>query len=313
MGSDVHLIVVGGTEALADRARRRVHDLELRWSRFIADSEISRLNACAGQTVAVSSDTVRLVRRAVDAWRVTGGGFDPTLLDALRRAGYDRPFDDVRRTPAGDHDLPPLPFDRPGVTDIEVRDDTIRLPAGCGFDAGGIGKGLAADLVADEMLADGAAGVLVNMGGDVRVAGDSPTGTGWTLGIEHPWQPEPIALVGLWNGAVATSTVLKRTWQVGGRTRHHLIDPSTGAPSTSDVALATVVGGSASTAEVLAKAALLRGLDRAFDLLDDAHAGLVVGHDGVVVVSPTFTDFTGGALPASPIVRSATCSEARPR
>lgn len=301
MGSDIHLIVVGGTDDHLDRAQHRVAELEQRWSRFLPDSEISRLNDHAGELVEVSDDTVLLVRRSIEAWRVTGGGFDPTLLDALRRAGYDRSFDDVQREPSGDHDLPPLRFDRPGVTDIEVGDNAVLLPAGCGVDPGGIGKGLTADLVAEQLLVDGAQGALVNMGGDVRVAGRSPSGTGWTLGIEHPWQHEPIALVGLWNGAVTTSTVLKRTWQVDGRTRHHLIDPATGAPSTSDVALATVIGGDAWMAEVLAKAALLRGVDRAFDLLDQTQAGLVVDHDGVVHVSPTFTSFSGGVLPTSPV------------
>jgi FAD:protein FMN transferase len=95
--------------------------------------------------------------------------------------------------------------------------------------------------------------------------------------------------------------VLKRSWQVGGHTRHHLIDPATGAPSTSDVALATVIGGDAWTSEVLAKAVLLRGVDRAFDLLDGAQAGLVVGHDGVVHVSTSFVNFSGGVVPESPI------------
>jgi thiamine biosynthesis lipoprotein len=301
MGSDIHVIVVDGDDDLLHLAERRITELEQRWSRFLPDSEVSRLNAHAGDLVDTSDDTVLLVRRAIEAWRVTGGGFDPTLLDALRRAGYDRSFDDVQLAPGGDVSLPPLRFDRPGVTDIEVGDGAVRLPAGCGFDPGGIGKGLAADLVAEQLLVAGAGGALVNMGGDVRVAGRSPSGTGWTLGIEHPWRNGPIALVGLWNGAVATSTVLKRTWQVDGQTRHHLIDPATGAPSTSDVALASVIGGDTWMAEVLAKAALLRGVARAFDLLDAAQAGLVVDHDGVVHVSATFTSFSGGVVPASPI------------
>ena len=298
MGSDVHVIVVGGTDDHLDRAAQRIDELEARWSRFRPDSEISRLTAEAGHAVAVSTDTSLLVTRAIEAWRVTGGGFDPTLLDALRRAGYDRSFDDVAADPTGDAVLPPLAYDRPGVTDIEVGAGTIRLPAGMGFDAGGIGKGLAADLVTDLLLAAGARGALVNMGGDVRVAGDSPTRSGWTLAIEHPWQEAPIALVGLWNGAVATSTVLKRAWTVDGQRRHHLIDPATGAPADTDVALATVIGGHAWMAEVLAKAALLRGTERAFDLLDASMAGLVVGHDGVVHVSDTFTSFSGGLIPA---------------
>ena len=58
---------------------------------------------------------------------------------------------------------------------------------------------------------------------------------------------------------MATSTTLRRRWVVGGVERHHLIDPRTGTPSTSDLALVAVVAGSAWMAEVLAKGVLLRG------------------------------------------------------
>jgi thiamine biosynthesis lipoprotein len=276
-------------------ARQRIDDLEARWSRFRPDSEISRLNSSAGREVTVSADTCLLVHRAIEAWRLTGGGFDPTLLDALRRAGYDRTFDEVRHTERGELRPPPLDVTRPGCTDIEIRGAAITLPAGMGFDPGGIGKGLAADLVAAELLAAGAAGACVNMGGDVRVAGVSPTGAGWTVALEHPWRSAPMVLVGLWDGAVATSSVLERVWTSGGRPAHHLIDPATGLPSTSDVALASVVAGEAWTAEVLAKAILLRGASRAFDLLDDTNAALVVQHDGRVSVSAGFGAFVGTA------------------
>jgi len=108
-------------------------------------------------------------------------------------------------------------------------------------------------------------------------------------------------LVGLTGGAVATSTVLKRAWTNGGKRRHHLLDPHTLEPSDSDVALATVIAGTAWEAEVLAKAALLRGVQRAFDLLERDMAALVVDHEGNVFVSDTFTAFTGGVAVSSPV------------
>src|SRR3954470_5699716 len=85
MGSDAHVIVVGGPAGLAEAAKQRVDDLERRWSRFLPDSEVSLLNARAGLATTVSTETVELVRRAVEAWRLSGGGFDPTLLGAIIR------------------------------------------------------------------------------------------------------------------------------------------------------------------------------------------------------------------------------------
>src|SRR5207245_497499 len=94
----------------------------------------------------------------------------------------------------------------PGAEDIEVTDNMVRLPPGVGFDPGGIGKGLAADIVTDELMQAGADGACANLGGDVRVRGAGPTGAAWTVSVEHPWSERSIIHLGLADGAVATST-----------------------------------------------------------------------------------------------------------
>jgi len=296
MGSDAHVIVVGGP-GLALEAQHRIADLEARWSRFDPRSEVSALTRHAGSRVIVSAETRELVEHAMAAWRFTRGLFDPTVLGALEQAGYDRSFDDL---PPNRTDIPHATFSPPaGKTGlIEVDDHAVRLPPGSGFDAGGIGKGLAADIVVDEILAAGAEGVCVNLGGDVRVAGTSPTGDAWTVGIDHPERVAAIAQVGLAHGAVATSTTLRRQWLVEGVRRHHLIDPGTGRPSESDLAFVTVVDGHAWRADVLAKAILLHGTPGAFDLLDaTGAAALAVDYHGRITASPGMAAYAGGSLP----------------
>jgi len=108
MGSDAHLVIVGGDDDVLIRAIARIEELENRWSRFRPDSEVSALNARTGRPVTVSADTRLLVARAVEAWRLTGGSFDPTLLDDLLRIGYDRSFEQLT-LPSGD---------RPGGTGL---------------------------------------------------------------------------------------------------------------------------------------------------------------------------------------------------
>ncbi len=298
MGSDAHVIVVGGPDDLAERARQRIDDLEQLWSRFVPTSEVNELNRRAGTAVPVSAETVLLVRHAVEAWRLTGGSFDPTVLGDVIRAGYDRTFDDVPGHAASGTSALMI-----GCSDIVVSDDVdgrghVALPAGTGFDPGGIGKGLAADLVVGEIAAAGARGVCINLGGDLRLAGESPTGDAWTVAVEHPWATEPVVNLGLYDGAVATSTTLRRRWEVGGETRHHLIDPGTGRPATTDLTLVTVVAGQAWVAEVLAKAVLLRGLPYQFDLIGGTGAeALAVDDTGHVHLSSGLTAFTGGVSP----------------
>ena len=80
MGTDAQVIVVGRPAHLLQLARDRIADLERRWSRFVDGSEISTLNRSAGAPVVVSPETVELVRRAIDAWRHSGGRFEPTVL-----------------------------------------------------------------------------------------------------------------------------------------------------------------------------------------------------------------------------------------
>jgi len=294
MGSDVHVVVVGGPSGLAGAARARIDELERRWSRFLPDSEINELTRNAGRPMVVSDETLELVTLAIEAWHMTGSTFDPTVLGAVIRAGYSTSFDLLPSD--GVDGMSDLVI---GCTDIQIDGNVVTLPRRTGFDPGGIGKGLAADLVAAEMTAAGAEGVCINMGGDLRVAGSAPEGEGWTIAIEHAWASRPIANVGIRDGAIATSTTLRRRWTVKGVERHHLIDPRSGQPATTDLNLVSVIAGSAWQAEVLAKAVLIRGSEHPFDLLEGVGAHtLLVDDDGRVVVSDGFREFLGfGWLP----------------
>ena len=113
------------------------------------------------------------MERAVSAWQVTRGRFDPTVLTALENAGYDRTFEAVdrdRMEPVG----PARPAPGCALIELDRLVRAVRLPAGVRLDLGGIGKGYAADLVATELHRAGAAGVCVNLGGDLRVVGEPP-------------------------------------------------------------------------------------------------------------------------------------------
>lgn len=297
MGSHAHLIVVGGDGVpLLDRAQDRLDRLEALWSRFRPDSEVAALTEHAGEWVPVSDETALLVRRAVEAWGLSGASFDPTVLGDMIRAGYDRSFDAFDDRPRSG-----LSTLLHGCGEIEVdtsgAGNRVRLPEGTGFDPGGIGKGLAADLVTADLIDAGAAGVCANVGGDLRVRGQGPTtaSEGWTVGVDHPWLAQPVALVGLLDGALATSTTLKRHWQVDGEARHHLIDPGTGTPSTSDLTFVSVIATEGWRAEILAKAVLLRGSAHPFDLLGGTGVeALCIDTTGRLQATDGFTAFTGG-------------------
>ncbi|MCU1400393.1 MAG: thiamine biosynthesis lipoprotein ApbE [Acidimicrobiales bacterium] len=312
MGSRAHIIVTGGDSAMLDRATDRVEQLESRWSRFRADSEVSRLNASNGEFCAVSADTALMIERAIELWRLTGASVDPLVLAAVIEAGYDRSFEtltELRSRASGARIAEP--WTMIACTDIDIDADAsgafgdadpgprVRLPRGATFDPGGIGKGLAADMIVGELIVGGAEGACVNLGGDLRVDGTGPDGAAWDIGIDHPWTGASMVVVHLRDGGIATSSTLKRTWTVGQDRRHHLIDPSTGSPSTTDLVQATVVAGQAWVAEGLAKAVLLRGADHPFDVLPAGIEAIAVDRDGRVLVSDGFHRFVdhGDSIP----------------
>ncbi len=299
MGSDVHVVVVGGTVGSLELARDLVAELESRWSRFLDDSEVTAMNREAGRPVRVSGATLALVERALEGARVTAGRYDPTVLRALERAGYDRTFGDIDRT-APRRPFPPAePLAVAGYDRILVdrAASTVTVPRGVGFDPGGIGKGFAADLVAEALLRDGAAGACVNVGGDLRMEGESPGGGAWVAGVEHPTRSRLAALLWLDRGAVATSARTRRAWGDG---RHHLIDPSTGLPAETPLVAATAVAAEGWQAEVLSKAAFLAGPVGGPSLLEQHGAqGLVVDEAGDVHESAGLTAFTRPQLERS--------------
>jgi thiamine biosynthesis lipoprotein len=291
MGSDAH-VIIHGDPLLLELAQHEVSQLEQRWSRFRPDSEVSEVNRRGGSWVPVSADTVELFDRAVLAHVITGGRYDPTVLGAVVRAGYDRTFDDLAGVVRTDDPSSALHLGA-GAIEIDHGSGAVRLPEGVGFDPGGIGKGLAADLVAARLEAEGVAGALINLGGDLRAIGCGPDGDDWTVELDPAATGRPHARVALDHGAVATSTTLRRRWTIGGRERHHLIDPASGDPAASDVVAASIITARGWQAEVLAKAAIVAGVDDGVRLVESIGAhGLLVDRHGGLHPTPGFARFT---------------------
>jgi thiamine biosynthesis lipoprotein len=291
MGSSCRIVVDGPPADLDRRARAVIEDLEARWSRFLPASEVSGANRGAGRPTVVSLPTYRLVEHAVEAHHLTDGTFDPLLLDAIESLGYDRDHrrlgapgptdsssDRVRSKGTADG-LVGAPDDQPRLT-LEPGLCAVTVPAGTRFDPGGLGKGLAADIVARDLVEHGAWWVMVGLGGDLRFAGDSVAAHGWTAVVEDPREAErELGRLRVNGGAVATSSRLRRRWSHDGRTHHHLLDPATGAPCTTPVVAATVQASEGWLADVLAKCVVIAGPDRAEPWLESAGAGAIVSFE----------------------------------
>jgi thiamine biosynthesis lipoprotein len=244
-----------------EQARRFILESEQRFTRFSPESELSCLNRAAGTWFHASPDMTMVVLLACELSRQTAGLFDPSILSALQRVGFDRSMDRLLLDEASPAPLlVPLPVRIPlEQVQVHPEESLILLPAGMSLDLGGIAKGWIAEQAA-VLLADTATGCMVNAGGDLFLIGQPEDQEAWEIGIEDPRAPgRMLTVLQVRSGAVATSSIAKRTWKQGRLQRHHLIDPRTGQPAVTDWLSVTVTAPHADTAEVFAKALLIAG------------------------------------------------------
>jgi thiamine biosynthesis lipoprotein len=255
MGGEVAVTVVDGPDDALDAVANLVRELEGRWTRFDADSDISRLNAAQGIPVEVHPETAALLRRLPDLADETAGAFDPTILPDLMAAGYDRSLSSGRVAPA----IPDGSRRGGDLAGLRIDGTRAALPAGMTLDLGGVAKGHTADLVVRLLRETGARGAFVGVAGDVAVWGERPGKGPWRVGVEDPRDTQRwIAIAELTHGAIATSSRCKRRWAVAGDERSHLIDPRTGRSVSTPVLSMTVIADTGARAEAWAKTGFVR-------------------------------------------------------
>ncbi|MGI1807026.1 FAD:protein FMN transferase [Exiguobacterium sp. TDN 0502] len=219
--------------------------VDRQWSRFDEQSEVSRLNRLQiGETRSVSLPLARLLARATRYFEQTERYFSPFLLAQQQANGYRQSFPFTQAV-AYEEAAPPeiAPFIIEGC-------DVTRVGGGF-IDLGGIGKGAAAMLAAQQLRKTWDRG-LIEAGGDVIVWS---TGKPWNITITHPETEQRVADIQLRQGAVATSNRIYRSWKVGERTNHHLLDGRTGRPATSSLLQVTASAPQLYEAEVMTKLA----------------------------------------------------------
>jgi FAD:protein FMN transferase len=261
--------------------------IDLACSRFREDSEITRVNQAGGRPVPVSALLAEALSVALTAAQLTSGDVDPTCGQSLIALGYDQDFALARRR-TGPLRHPARAAAGWQVVEFDPARRLVRLPAGVTLDLGATAKALAADRAARRITAETGCGVLVNLGGDISVAGDPPAG-GWRIGIADDVEFDtPDAgirhaqAVCVRDGGLATSSTLARSWRRGEHTLHHIIDPRTGLPVRSCWRTVSIAAASCTDANIASTAAIIRG-EHAVPWLSGLRLpARLVRHDGSV-------------------------------
>ena len=254
-------------------------EVEQAVSRFLPGSDVSRVNAAAGRLVPVSRRTVALVDVSLDAAASTNGLVDPTVGKQVIAAGYDADIVSVR-----DRFVPTRDGVRPRRADwqgVQVDHELSRvgIPRGLALDLGATAKAWTADVAAHAIAATFGTGVLVELGGDVAVAGR--TARPWQVLVSER-RGEPGEQVGLGSGGLTTSSSAARRWRTDLGEAHHIVDPRTGLPADGPWRTVTVWARSAVEANTASTAAIVLGAEATAFLDELGLAARLVGRDGRV-------------------------------
>ena len=254
-----------------EMAQNFIEQSEERFTRFKVTSELCALNHSAGHWFAASPELLDLLLSAKDCHQTTNGIFDPSILPDLQEAGYTHSFDQIRRLGPGPASPQKMrawktPFSE---VDIDLLRGRVRLPKDIQIDLGGIAKGWIAEKAA-RLMALSCTVCVVNAGGDMFLIGTPYGQSAWEIGLENPRNPiTDLMVLRVEGGAVATSSVVKRSWKQGDVEQHHLIDPRTGKPAETPWLCVTAFAPKAVEAETFAKAILIAGPGGAQAILDN--------------------------------------------
>lgn len=252
-GASVQVLDPGALRTAREAVERELVAIDLACSRFRDDSEVTRLNEDAGHWTATGPLLWEAITTAVRAAELTAGLVDPTIGQALVLAGYDRDFAvglveprtvvKARRVPGWQR------------IELDATRRRMRVPRGVKLDLGATAKALAADRAVRAAHRACGSPALVNLGGDIAVAGEPPDG-GWLVKVtdDHRDSSDGGQVIGLHRGGLATSSTAVRRW---GERSHHIIDPATGSPAESCWRTVSVAAASCVDANIASTAAIV--------------------------------------------------------
>ena len=267
-----------------------VAQFEARYSRFIPDSLIGRINASAGEHwMEVDPETERVFQLCQELFFFTRGAFDPTALPLIKLWNWkanppvvpdDKAIQSVRQLV--------------GWNKVQRRAGGVFLPErGMAIDLGGIGKEYAVDCVMNMAIERGIANVLVDFGQDVRVRGHAPEKNFWWIGLEDALNPGKCWTgAAVTNHAVATSGDYLRNFQINGKRYGHIIDPRTGYPVSNECRAVSVIAPSCTIAGLFSTTVFILGAADGLRLIE-THPGAagVITTDSTKLFTRSFHEY----------------------
>ncbi len=249
----------------------RLDEIDRRMSTWRDDSEVTRFGASAStEWFEVSGETAAVVATAQRIAEDTGGAFDITVAPLVDLWGFGP---EGEKSVPSDDDIAAA-METCGWSRLDVGTDSAGQPAlrktvpDLRIDLSAIAKGYAVDAIAEVLEAMGHSSYMVEIGGEVRVAGEKAPGTPWRIGIQLPDAARAVveSIVALEHGALATSGDYRNFFRAGARRYSHTIDPRTGRPVEHSLASVSVIAPTCEEADALATALMVLGPEEGYTL-----------------------------------------------
>jgi thiamine biosynthesis lipoprotein len=248
-------------------------------------SEVSQVNAASGkEPVVVGAETFDVIREAIHASEISQGTFDITFETLHGLWKFDQDLDPHPPSAAAVRAQAKYVGFRHVKLD-EARRTVFLDEAHVRIGLGGIAKGYAVDRAAKILQDAGLTSFYAQAGGDLLTHGNKPDGSPWRAGIRDPRGPDGdyFAMMPVSDHAFSTAGDYERTYVVGGKRYHHIIDPRTGYPATASRSV-TIWAPTALQADELDDAVFILGPEQGLALIesiDGVGAVIVDAHNRV--------------------------------
>lgn len=271
------------SESALAEAEEEIYLIDTKMSRSNENGEIYPLNI--NKSAEVSDETAFVISTALDVGKSTNGDFDITVAPIMDLWGF---FGHSYRVPSESEIKERLKY--VNYKNIELNGNSVHLKDNATIDLGGIAKGYASDRVKDIFREYDIESGLISFGSAIQAIGTKPDGSNWRIGITDPQNKDShIARLEISDKCVATSGSYEQAFEENGQKYHHIINPSTGYPSNSDLASVSVICDSATVADALSTALFVMGLDKAIDCWknsNDFDMILITDDNSVYITAP---------------------------
>lgn len=259
----------GAKSSTLEQCKTICEDYENLFSNKIETSEISKINASAGNPVKVSAETLELISRGIDYCELSGGKFDITIAPLSDLWNFtDNPDGLIPEQAAIEEarshvDYKTIHVDKESCT-VTLNDPQAKI------DLGGIAKGYIADQLKAYLKSEGVEHALINLGGNVLALGGAYDGSPFRIGIQKPFdeQNSSIDIVEIEDRSVVSSGIYQRYFEKGGTIYHHILNPETGYPYSNNLLQATIISDSSMDGDALSTCCYALGLEDGSALIE---------------------------------------------